>query len=157
MQPIQPPVPSPPPPLLAQISPSVSGVNRLITKNRRNSKGMDGIWPFPTNSLRRYCPRLVKSVYYNAGTSLRIFGLHFFFSGSWRSVYEKKWMGRGRTLWETVTKRGAGETVLENPNSSKGFREALLKARKGRGLPGPAISSCTALWLADGVVTGLLG
>ena len=95
MQPIQPPVPSPPPPLLAQISPSVSGVNRLITKNRRNSKGMDGIWPFPTNSLRRYCPRLVKSVYYNAGTSLRIFGLHFFCSGSWCSTSERKCMGRG--------------------------------------------------------------
>lgn len=40
MQPIQPPAPSPPPPLLAQISFPVSGVNRLITKNRRNSKGM---------------------------------------------------------------------------------------------------------------------
>ena len=100
------PPPPPPPPLLAQITPPFPGMNRLITKNRRNSKSMASGPYLPTNSLKRYCPRLVKSVYYKAGTLLWIFCLDFFFLGSWSSTSERKWMGRGETV--TIGQRFCG-------------------------------------------------
>lgn len=86
-----------------RITPAVPVANQLTTKDGRNSKGVASTPYFPTNSLERHCPQLVKSSYYNAGPLFWIFGLYFLLSGflvlqRWEEVD-----GEGRNLWKAVT------------------------------------------------------
>ena len=92
-------------------------------------------WGQTTNSLRRYCPRLVTSVYYNAGTSLRIFCLGFFFSGSWGSTSERPKidafeLGFWRSLLQVPwTARRANESILKEISPGCSLEGLMLRLK----------------------------